>query len=260
MRLLYCFLFYFCICSSSFSIEPLPDFVDIPLIRQIDDAGIYQDVISHSVEAPFGNDNGRSTNVHESAHGIHATYRNMYTSSLKERHNALYCLNGKIALVKELDFLLSNVKDNIPPSLRSYRFKLYFSDQLKYWNDRPTYVLDEWTAYICGGESSIDDYARKIKVDTGTDEVSGCLDFSIYSIALYITAKQRAREHLEQNPQLKRIIYYNLERASKAFFEGRFIFKSKKQEELYDNLLNSEDAEEIRKCLKEEFDSFFLNK
>jgi hypothetical protein len=260
MRLLISLFIVLFLQISSFAIEPLPDFVDIPFIRQIDDAGIYQDVLSHSVEKPFGNAHGRSTNVHESAHGIHATYRNMYTSQLKERHNALYFLNGKIALVKEPDFLISDIKNNVPQSLKSYRFQLYFTDQLKYWNDRPIYVLDEWTAYICGGEAAIDDYARGIKVDVGTDEVSGCLDFSIYSVALYITAKQRAKDYLENNPQLKRVIYYNLERASRTFLEGKLIFTSKRQEELYNNLLDSKDAEPIRQCLKEEFDSFFLNK
>lgn len=255
---LYLLSFILLLQNVCFSIEPLPDFTEIPFIREVNDAGVYQDVLSYSTESPFGNAHGRSTNVHETAHGIHATYRNQYTKSLGVRHNALYFLNGRVALVKELDFLISDVAPNIPPCLRSYRYDLYFNKQLQYWNDRPTYILDEWTAYICGGESAIDDFARKIKIDVSTDEVSGCLDFSIYSVCLYLTAKQRAAGYIKDNPQLKRVIYYNLDRASSTFFEGRFIFKSNGQEELYKNLIEHPDSEPVRKCLREEFDSFFL--
>lgn len=234
-----------------------PVFVEIPKQREINDHGAYQDVLSYSVEAPFGNEHGRATNVHETAHGIHAEYRNKYTLKLKRRVNALYMRDGKIALVKEPDFLLKHIAREIPVPLRGYRYQLYFIDQQQYWDDRPIYVFDEWTAYISGGECAVDDLAKDI-VEKGADAVSGCLEFSIYAVATYLTAKLRDPEYLAHEPQFKRVLYYNLTRAEQTFYAGREVFKSTKQEALYNALQTHPEAAPVRDCLRNEFDGMFL--
>lgn len=234
-----------------------PDFIEIPKQREINDFGIYKDVLSYSVEKPFGNAHGRPTNVHETAHGIHATYRNIYYKALKTRVNALYMLEGRIAIVKEPEFLIEHIRPHVPAPLQGYRFQLYFVEQLRYWNDRPLYVFDEWTAYICGGESAVDDFSRA-NLTTGADSVSGCLEFSVYAVATYLAAKQRAADYLQQEPQLKRVLHYNLTRAEQVFYAGREVFKSTKQEALYNALQTHPAAEPIRVCLRDEFDGMFL--
>lgn len=234
-----------------------PVLVEIPKQREVPDQGIYKDVLAYSVEPTFGDAHGRPTNVHETAHGIHATYRNKYTSALKKRVNALYMLEGRIALVKEPDFLIRHIAREIPVPLRGYRYQLYFVEQLKYWDDRPIYVFDEWTAYICGGECAVDDFARTGE-GRGADSVSGCLEFSLYAVSTYLTAKLRDPDYLEREPQFKRVLYYNLTRAEQTFYAGREVFRSAKQEALYNALQTHPDAAPVRDCLRDEFDGMFL--
>lgn len=242
--------------SAAHDILP-PVFEEIPVQRKIADDTVYADVMAYSVEAPFGDAHGRPTNVHETAHGIHATYRNQYRKKLGKRINAFYMLRGQIAVVEEPDFLIRNVQKHIPKSLRGYRYQLYFVDQLRDWDDTPLYVFDEWNAYICGGESAVSDYKQNnIKADS--DAVSGCLEFSIYAVATYLAAKERVPEYLAKKPQMKSVLYYNLTRADAAFYDGCNIFTSAKQDQLYENLQHCADAKPIRECLRKEFKSLFL--
>lgn len=235
----------------------VPHFEEIPKQREPKGEGVYWDILSYSVEKPFGDEHGRPTNAHETAHGIHATYRNIYQKALKKRVNAFYMLDGKIAVIQEPDFLVQHIAREIPQSLRGYRFQLYFVDQLRDWNDRPLYVFDEWTAYICGGETAVDDLEfNNIKADS--DAVSGCLEFSLYAVAAYLTAKARVPDYLEHEPQFKSVLYYNLTRAEDAFYSGREAFPSSKQEKLYRALQSSPDAAPIRNCLRDEFGGAFL--
>lgn len=254
-------LWFLCLTSPSFADDVLgirpPQFEEIPQQRDAKGESVYWDILSHSVEAPYGDEHGRPTNAHETAHGIHSTYRNLYQKGLKARVNALYMLDGKIAIVKEPDFLLQHIAREIPQSLRGYRYQLYFVEQRKYWDDCPIYVFDEWTAYICGGETAVDDLEfNDIKADS--DAVSGCLEFSIYAVATYLTAKARTPDYLKHEPQFKSVLYYNLTRAEDAFYSGREAFPSSKQEKLYEALQSSPDAAPIRNCLKEEFGGAFL--
>ena len=253
-------MWFLCLTTPSFAddggILP-PHFEEIPQQRTVRGEGVYADIMNHSVEAPFGDAHGRPTNAHETAHGIHATYRNIYYKTLKTRVNAFYMLDGKVAVVKEPDFLLQHIAREIPQSLRGYRYQLYFVEQRRDWDDRPLYVFDEWTAYICGGETAVDDLEFN-DIKANSDAVSGCLEFSLYAVAAYLTAKARDPDYLEHEPQFKSVLYYNLTRAEDAFYSGREAFPSSKQEKLYEALQSSPDAAPIRNCLKNEFGGAFL--
>lgn len=239
------------VCGVAAAVEP-PVFVEIPKVRNIDD-GVLGDILSHSVQTPFGRQHGRPTQAHETAHGIHNTYRNKYSRG-GPRTNALYMGQGHVALIREPKFRIREISPQIPACLRGYRYKLYFVEQLKYWDDYPLYVLDEWTAYICGGETAVDDWQRGLGA-TREDSVSGCLEFSVYAIATYLTAKKRDPDH---DQQLRAVIGHNLLRAEAAFTVGREVFPSKSQEAFDQALQTHPDAEPIRTCLREEFDGAFL--
>lgn len=231
-----------------------PVLIDIPKQRDVKTDSVLCEIVSYSVEPPFGSKHGRPTNAHETAHGIHASYRNKHTTPGR-RVNALYMRDGRIAIVEEPDFLIEHI--DVPEVLRSYRYPLYFQHQLRDWNDTPLYVLDEWVAYVCGGETAVDDWDR-CGCDTDEDSVSGCLEFSIYAVALYLTAKERVPEYLERDPQLKNVISYTLTRAQAAFYAGREVFESSRQDKLYEALQSHPDAAAVRKCLREEFGGAFL--
>ena len=152
---------------------------------------------------------------------------------------------------------MQHIVPYIPHSLKSYRYKLYFIEQIQSWNDVPTYPIDEWVAYIFGGISSIDDYHNNIFVEK-SDAVSGCLDFSIYCVALSMAVKDHDPDFWHDYPQFKSTILYFLKKAEKTFFVGKDIFKFPEQELLLKNLRNHEDASSIRQFLIEEFDGIFI--
>jgi len=237
------------------------NFISIPTYRSIEDKGsIYKDVLEYSKQKPFGDDGGRNINVHETAHGIHSDYRNEYQKKLGYELNALYCLNGKIILVEEPKTTIRHIIPLVPEKLRSYRWKLYFVEQLPHWNDKPTYILDEWVAYILGSKCAVDDHIKGIKTHK-SDAISGCLDFSIYATAFAMSVKKHDPSYWASHPEFKEAIRYNLIQAEKTLGEGLDIsaFNSQKQDELYNNLLHDPDAADIRQFLLQEFDGIFIN-
>lgn len=234
------------------------NFVEVPKKnKNIPDDSVYSDVISRQ-EKPFGNSSGRHVNVHETAHGIHSDLRNEYQKKLGYECNAFYCLNGKAVILKDPNIAIRQIVKNIPQNLRSYRYNLYFVEQLKDWDDMPTYVLDEWNAYVLGSECAVEDYQKGLE-HPKSDAVSGCLDFSIYAIAMAKTVKELDKEYWEENPEFKEFIKYNLERAEKTFKAGKDIFKSSGQDKLLDSFLNDKNSNDLKDFMKSEFGNYFLN-
>lgn len=236
------------------------EFIKIPKQKNISDNGkIYKDVLSYSKQEPFGDDAGRHINVHETAHGIHSDIRNEYQKKLGYELNALYNLDGNIILVKEPNIRMRHVIQFVPEKLRSYRWQLYFVQQLPHWDDKPTYILDEYAAYILGSKCAVDDHNLGI-VTQKSDAVSGCLDFSIYATAFAMAVKTYDPDYWNNHPEFKEIIKYLLIQAEKTLGEGLNIqaFNSEKQDMLYYNLLNDAHGESLRQFLVEEFEGLFI--
>lgn len=246
--------------SNIFAQEKLKlNFIEIPKYRSINEEGVYGDVLCYSKQTPFGNQHGRPTNVHETAHGICSEIRNEYSKKLGYKINAYYDRGGLAIFIRDIDKpKIRQVANFIPEKLRSYRFNLYFVEQLVYWDDVPSYIMDEWVAYILGAECAVDDYYRINKKEP-SDCVSGSLEFSVYTIGLYLAVKEYNPEYIENNPQFKDTIKYYLKRASNVFYRGKDIFKSNKQESQLSVLLNDSSASEYRKLLESEFRRAFLN-
>lgn len=241
--------------------DPGISFVKISKFNEIDDkCSIYKDVLEHSKQKPFGDDSGRNINVHETVHGIHSDYRNEYQKHLKYNLNALYCLDGNIVIVREPNITIRHVVKYIPKNLQSYRYQLYFVQQLADWNDAPTYILDEWVAYILGSKCAVEDHKKGINTHK-SDAVSGCLDFSIYATAFAMAVKEHDPEYWEKYPEFKEIIHYHLIQAEKTLGQGLDIreFNSEKQDALYNSLLYDYDSKNIRDFLFTEFEGIFVD-
>jgi hypothetical protein len=236
------------------------DFISVSNYKKLILDSIYSDVLSHSKQEPHGDKWGRYTNVHETAHGIHNELRNKYKLLLKTQINVFYCLNGKAVVIKEPNIRIRHINKYIPHILRSSRYKLYLIDQIQYWDDVPLYILDEWNCYILGGECAVDDFNNKRPLEK-TNAVSGCLEFSIYSIALCMAIKEHDPIYWATNTQFKAFIKYNLIRSERTFGAGTCVqeFNNDEQNRLYDSLLNHEDSEPIRVFLKNEFDGIFVD-
>jgi hypothetical protein len=240
--------------------EIVPEFIAVAKHRQSEDGTVYGDIISHSKGSPFGDGSGRGTNAHETTHGINSEIRNANQQSGK-RINGFYVLNGRGVVLQEPNIKMSNATKFVPQNLRSYRWDLYMVTQLKSWNDTPTYICDEWVAYINGGACDVDD-VKKGKFKGGwTDGVSGCCDFSIYTIALAMAAKHDDPEYWKNYPQFRNFIIWELRFAQKTFLEGRVMkqFKWKKQDDLLLKFLESPEAEEMRKFCREELEGVWID-
>ena len=239
----------------------ISDFVDVPVFRSTTETGtIYNDVLSHSPIAPFGNKSGRSTNVHETVHGINSYLRNKYTASLKKPVNGFYVLEGKGVVIEEPNIKKSDVNKFVPENLRSYRFKTYLAGQQE-WDDFPLYLYDEWSAYVLGGKCNIEDAKNGRHLGGWTDGVSGCLGFSIYAVATAMAIKENDPSYWESNDQYRNFTIWMLKDSYDTFNAGRDMdeFKWKKQEDLLIELLTSSEAEPMRSFIKENFEGIWLD-
>jgi len=247
--------------------EPKPEeksglfLTDVDKHRTIDENTVYADVLSHSFGEPYGDRYGRRINVHETSHGITSELRNFYEKALKRKLNAFYILNGKCIVLEESNIDMRLVTKYIPENLRSYRYNLYFVKGIVDWNDMPSYIIDEWNSYILAGKSSVEDYHNGL-IREKVDAVSGCLDFSIYSVCFAMSVKEHDTEYWDSYPQFKNTIKYLLIEAEKTFGKGMEIenFRNSSQKQLFDNLQNSKEAAKIRDFLITEFDGIFLIK
>ena len=222
---------------------------------------MYGDIISHSKGAPFGDRAGRSTNAHETAHGIHSEIRNEYTSSLKKRVNGFYALKGRGVVIEEPGIKMSHAVKFIPENLRSYRYDLYMVNQLRDWNDTPLYIMDEWNAYVLGGMCCVDDVKQGKHKEGWTDGVSGCLDFSIYTVALAMAVKEHDKEYWNDHPQFRNFVKWNLKRANETYLAGHRMkeFQWEKQDKLLKEFLESAGSAKMREFVKAELDGIWLD-
>lgn len=249
--------FYSCIIYANDRVVPVGlSLIKLQKVRDLPDTCIYNQVMNYSISKPFGDAHGRSTNVHETVHGINSYLRNKH---YKENCNGFYAGNGYGIIVVNPKLRLRQVQNYVPHSLRGYRYKLYFEKQLGDWDDTPTYHIDEWSAYIAGAESAVDDAIQNIGIKEKSDSVSGSLEFSIYCVALAMATKDLDKEYWKNNKQLKHTIKYFLIKAEKIFFEGKDLYPSKQQDILLQNLREHEDSKNIREFLISEFEGIFIN-
>jgi hypothetical protein len=232
---------------------------DVDRHRNINENTVYGDVLSHSLGEPYGDRFGRRINVHETSHGITSELRNFYQKALNKKLNVFYILNSKCIVLEESNIDMRLVTTYIPKNLRSYRYNLYFVKGLQDWNDMPSYIIDEWNSYILGSMSAVEDFNNGI-LNEKVDDVSGCLDFSIYSVCFAMAVKEHHKDYWNSYPQFKNTVKYLLIKAEKTFGKGMEIdnFRNSSQNELLIALQKSEEAAPIRDFLKKEFDGVFL--
>lgn len=241
--------------------EVVPEFVEVKTYRKSEEGTVYGDVISHSKGAPFGDAHGRSTNAHETAHGIHSEIRNEYTAKLKKRVNGFYALKGRGVVIEEPGIKMSHAVKFIPENLRSYRYDLYMVKQLRDWNDTPLYICDEWNAYVLGGKCCVDDVKQGKHKGGWTDGVSGCLDFSIYTIALAMAVKEHDKDYWANHKQFKNWVIWNLKEANTTYLAGHRMkeFQWEKQDKLLKEFLESPGAAKMREFVQAELQGVWLD-
>lgn len=240
--------------------EATPKFVTVSKYRSAGEEGtVYADVISHSKEPPYGDGGGRSTNVHETTHGVNSDIRNSHTQPGR-RVNGFYVLEGRGVVIDEPKSKKSHADKFLPKSLRSYRYDNYIRGQ-RAWEDTPTYICDEWVAYVNGGKCCVEDVKKGRYKEGWRDGVSGCLDFSIYTIAMCMAVKEDDPDYWRTNEQFRAFVVWELKRAHETYMEGHVMpqFKWEKQDALLKEFLTNPEAQAMRNFVAQELGGVWLN-
>jgi hypothetical protein len=225
--------------------------------NEIEPVDSFSDILRYCPDS-FGGGHSRTTQAHENVHAINSSVRNHIFSIGRKRANAFYCGKGKAIIIENPSFRLRHVSNFLPKVLRGNRYNLYLVEQLKHWDDTPTYLINEWSAYVAGAETGVEDFKNGLPKEK-SDIVCGSLEFSVYCVALCMATKEYDQDYWESDKRLKHSVNYFLIRTEKVYFSGCNDFKSDSQIELLKNLRFHEDASEMRDFFIKEFNGIFLN-
>lgn len=201
------------------------------------------------------NDGSRGTSAHENIHFINAEYSNLTFG----KQRAFYITGEKRVFYSTRPRLFKNdVRAFVPAALRGARYVTYIEQQ-QGWNDVPTYIMDEWVAYIGGGMVALEDFENKTHRDI-SDRISGALEFSVYTVALCMAIQEKDPEFWQRENAFRGFVKDMLDKSYDLFQRGRFVrdFQSQKQEDFFDALQKSPEAAKIRDFLREWFDGVWL--
>ena len=157
---------------------------------------VFEDIAAHT--GNVFSDNDIVTRVHETTHQINSELR------MKFHCPAFYILKDVVLLVDEPSCKLSDVAKEIPQAARGPNYSLYLVQAQRDWNNQPTYVLDEWSAYrngaICGKETGVREQ----------DSLNHKLEFDKYAEALVRLAPE-LRAFLDYFNEVKELSDYGTE-------------------------------------------------
>lgn len=190
--------------------------------------------------------------AHETTHGLQSEIR-MRERIPGRRINAVYVPGGRAAIVVEpRRCKISDVARRIPASLRGPSYDLYIVRQAKYWNDTPTYVLDEWAAY-CNGSDCAEELGKKAGEFDWHYEVLQACNFTVYSLAMAKTVSETEPDY--DHRQLRAIIDFQasrcvglLRRLRERRETGRNLIAA---EQYLQTFLESETCSELREFAEE---------
>jgi hypothetical protein len=172
--------------------------------------------IAEHLPASYGDeywDSDLMTAGHETTHGINSELRNNWNKTGKKA-NGFYVLEDRAAIIVEPNIRKSDCAPFIPASLHGPRYDLYIVGQTE-WDDTPTYVFDEWTAYTNGAAVSVDLVQHGLYHGGWTDAVFGELEFVVYSTAIAQAVQKGDPTYWSSadGTQFKEFIAFNVKRA-----------------------------------------------
>lgn len=115
--------------------------------------------------------------AHETSHGLHSILRN----KLNPNGNALFVPDRWCCLVADpTGVKLATIAQKVPASWRGMSYQLYLQQMQQYWNNEPTYVLDEWVSYANGLQASYE-YQK----DVQSSSAQQMIEFMGYAWTLF---------------------------------------------------------------------------
>ena len=233
------------------------DFIEVNQVSNIvQEDSVYAGIINYSHDPTLDIKN-RMTCAHETTHMINAGLRN----SLKKGKNinVFYLPTGWACVIEEPNMRKSQVAQFIPSNVRGYRYSTYVTGATE-WDNQPLYLVDEWSAYINGAMVGIDDVNNNRYTDGWTDGVSGCLELSLYCVALSMAIEEYDKDYWNSNDHFKSFMKWNLQRAYNTYMIGKDYpqFKWDKQEEFFRRFRESPSTKKMRDFITEHFDGIGL--
>lgn len=231
----------------------LPKFIDVPVkYNRMNDGSLLADILNRTDEPSLGD--GRATDGHESTHRLNNQLRNARGGSAD---CCFYMFNGKAGYCREPGgFRKSQVAQYVPNSLRESRFRTYVQGAGD-WDDKPSYIAEEWSAYINDAAINVEDHGKGFKTDQ-VDCATGALEMGIYTIALCMAVEKYAPESWADDAQFKAIMKHQWVRAKEVYDKAAPLWPFHTQDELLKSLRTSPDAEAMRQFIKTHFDGVWL--
>ena len=233
------------------------EFIEVDRVSdKIKEESIYADIINFA-KKPTLEIRNRMTCAHETTHMINAELRNKLQKDKKI--NAFYLPPGWAFVVEEPNMRKSRVAEFVPSEARGNRYKLYVQ-RSKSWDDRPLYLVDEWCAYINGAMVGINDVDNGVYKDGWTDGVSGCLEMSMYCVALCMAIEKYDNDYWQNNKQFRLFVNWNLQRAYNTYMTGKDYkaFKWKRQEQFLKRFRESNATKDMRDFMTKHFNGIGL--
>lgn len=183
-----------------------PTWINVPVLRPME--VVKRSRVLADIESRMPPNHGYAfpsmpmTWAHETSHGLASRLRMQQGG---RKCNVLYCLQGRAAVIDEPRGTLSAVAKLVPRSLRGPSFKLYLVEQQRYWQNEPTYMLDEWTAYINGSECG-----SEVAEDGWHYELLQACNFCVYSLAMAQAVSTSDPQY--DHTQLRAFVRFNIGR------------------------------------------------
>ncbi len=196
---------------------------------------------------------------HETTHGINSDIRNNHNDT-GGRANGFYVLENRGVVVQEPNIRKADALPFIPQALQGSRHQLYMIEQTA-WDDTPTYVFDEWTAYINGAMVGVDEVERNIYRGQWTDGVYGALEFVVYSMAIAMATEQKDPAYFASNTQFKEFVAFNTRRAMTVYRKGApmMMFTYDVQDRYHADLTTGTAGAPIRDFIRRVYGQQFLD-
>lgn len=222
-------------------LKPSPTPVPVPIptikwvtfmpVREVSETGVIGDARSHVTDNTY-DDPDPITTVHESTHGANSLLRNRFGKP------AFYVLNNKAVLIDEPTTTLADVANIVPPSLRGDVYDLYLIRAQRDWNNQPSYVFDEATAY-CNGTVA----RQQLGIQERSETVRYSTEFCVYSTCVVWASGSK-------DNQTREFLRWSIERALRFSWRPEYL----------DTLKNSSDAEGLRKFMRHYYGSTWTKK
>lgn len=232
-----------------------PKWTSYPKVADhMDGNTFYADIINHCKDRQKFD--GIGTDCHETSHGVNADIRNKYGNGINPV--AFYVGNDKCCIMPQPKIRKSVVAKYVPVNMRWSRYNLYILGQ-KEWDDSPLYLYDEWICYVNGGAALVEAVENNTYKGGWTDGVAGMLEFSVYCLCLVLAVEEYDPEYLNDTVDFLKYTSWCLKRSQEVYNKGSIMkeFKWKDQDDFFEKLKKSKEAESLRSLISRRFQDVF---